>query len=162
MTKPPTSESSAAAGAVLPCPWCQGPYVKKVGRCIECIGCGASGPEMSREANEAEYIHVWNSRSTPQPTSVSEKSPEAGSVGVPEGWQLVPKEPTEAMMAAAWNHTPLEMDDMTDGYFGQAYRDMLAAAPAPKEDCFCDRTGLGVRGVSCGDCPKDYKPKETP
>lgn len=34
------------------------------------------------------------------------------------------------------------------------------AAPAEGgqggEECFCDRTGLGVKGVSCGDCPRDY------
>jgi hypothetical protein len=23
-------------------------------------------------------------------------------------------------------------------------------------ECFCDRTGLGVKGVTCGDCPRDY------
>lgn len=53
-----------------------------------------------------------------------------GDAGVPEGWQLVPKEPTAKMMDAAWDHTPLNMDDMTDGDFGQAYKDMLAAAPS--------------------------------
>lgn len=31
--------------------------------------------------------------------------------------------------------------------------------PAPKqeqEQCWCDATGIGEPGVSCGDCPKDY------
>lgn len=31
------------------------------------------------------------------------------------------------------------------------------AAPLP-EPCYCDRMGIGVPGVSCGDCPRDYKP----
>ena len=31
------------------------------------------------------------------------------------------------------------------------------AQPAPKQDqCWCDATGIGEPGVSCGDCPKDY------
>lgn len=29
---------------------------------------------------------------------------------------------------------------------------------APAEPCYCDRMGIGVPGVSCGDCPRDYKP----
>jgi len=39
--------------------------------------------------------------------------------------------------------------------------DALRAAMAPPaaEACFCDATGLGVPGVSCGDCPRDYAPK---
>lgn len=24
------------------------------------------------------------------------------------------------------------------------------------DECFCDQRGLGVKGVSCGDCPRDY------
>ena len=32
------------------------------------------------------------------------------------------------------------------------------SAPQQAEPCFCDRTGLGEPGVSCGDCPtRDYK-----
>jgi hypothetical protein len=34
---------------------------------------------------------------------------------------------------------------------------------APVDECFCDKHGLGVKGASCGDCPRDYSPpKETP
>ena len=29
-------------------------------------------------------------------------------------------------------------------------------------ECFCDRAGLGVRGVSCGDCPRDYAQPPAP
>lgn len=47
----------------------------------------------------------------------------AGGKGVPDGWQLVPKVPTEAMIEA--------------GYFSlgcvAAYKDMLSAAPSPQE-----------------------------
>lgn len=29
--------------------------------------------------------------------------------------------------------------------------------PTPRADeCFCDQRGLGVKGASCGDCPRDY------
>ena len=55
----------------------------------------------------------------------------AGVGAAPEGWQLVPLEPTPDMMCAAWDSTPAQMDDMTDGDFGQAYKNMLAAAPKP-------------------------------
>lgn len=52
---------------------------------------------------------------------------------VPEGWQLVPKEPAPEMLEAAWDkanelwHTP-EGDDPLPGH---QYRAMLAAAPTP-------------------------------
>lgn len=54
---------------------------------------------------------------------------------IPEGWQLVPIEPTPEMMRAAWStanelwNTP-EADDPLPGH---QYRAMLAAAPAPGE-----------------------------
>ena len=34
----------------------------------------------------------------------------------------------------------------------------LTSPPAGVGECFCDRTGVGMRGVTCGDCPRDYKP----
>lgn len=53
----------------------------------------------------------------------------------PQGWKLVPVEPTAEMKDAAWDHTPLDMNEMTNGDFGQAYKNMLAAAPvAPQDD----------------------------
>ncbi len=35
----------------------------------------------------------------------------------------------------------------------QAAREVIANEP-----CFCDRQQIGVPGVSCGDCPRDYAP----
>ena len=32
----------------------------------------------------------------------------------------------------------------------------VLAAPAVANECWCDKRGLGVKGVSCGDCPRDY------
>lgn len=58
-------------------------------------------------------------------------SASAEPVQIPEGWALVPVEPTPDMMCEAWDHTPVNMDDMTDGDFGQAYKDMIAASPPP-------------------------------
>ena len=40
-----------------------------------------------------------------------------------------------------------------------AERDALTArlaAPAVAGECWCDQQGLGIKGVSCGDCPRDY------
>lgn len=45
---------------------------------------------------------------------------------VPEGWKLVPLEPTQRMIDA---HT----EGMVSGGATRAYRDMLAAAPSPGE-----------------------------
>lgn len=78
------------------------------------------------------------------------------------GYQLVPVEPTDKMVQASL-HLDLSYMPLQEGYDRAAvYKAMLAAAPvqaqpAPKQDqCWCDATGIGEPGVSCGDCPKDY------
>lgn len=52
-----------------------------------------------------------------------EVAAQAGQVAVPEGWKLVPLEPTEDMVGCAWMIEPPRM-------FGEVYRAMLAAAPS--------------------------------
>ena len=73
---------------------------------------------------------------------------------VREGWKLVPVEPTPEMLDCIMDWQ--KIGNVT------AYRAMLAASPKAEpeeEECFCDKTNLGVKGVTCGDCPRDYKPK---
>lgn len=48
---------------------------------------------------------------------------------VPDGWKLVPTEPTKEMRAA-WDSSPICEDD--DAEFRRAYSEMLAAAPEAK------------------------------
>lgn len=48
---------------------------------------------------------------------------------VPEGWRLVPIEPTQEMRNA-WDSSPICEDD--DAEFRRAYSEMLAAAPEAK------------------------------
>lgn len=50
-------------------------------------------------------------------------------VAVPEGWQLVPKEPTRAMLDAA--HTNFRKDIEIDPLLKTSYRAMLSAAQKP-------------------------------
>lgn len=45
-----------------PCPFCGGVRVRHIGRCIECLSCGASGPEMKQEDTRQDYIRRWNTR----------------------------------------------------------------------------------------------------
>lgn len=49
---------------------------------------------------------------------------------VPEGWQLVPVEPTEEMCEAGAN-APLKVRQAEVTWIGVIYRAMLAAAPSP-------------------------------
>lgn len=77
---------------------------------------------------------------------------------------IVPVEPTEAMLAAAWdrwieNTEPREHKSMADLHrhrIGPIYRAMLAASPpvSAKALCDCERShnGLGIVGREC-DCP---------
>ena len=50
---------------------------------------------------------------------------------VPEGWQLVPVEPTEEMCEAGAN-APLKVRQAEATWIGVIYRAMLAAAPKPE------------------------------
>jgi hypothetical protein len=55
-----------------------------------------------------------------------------------------------------WEHMPKQgRDNMRKNA-----RAVLAAAQPAPEPCYCDRMGIGVPGVSCGDCPRDYKPAQ--
>jgi len=52
---------------------------------------------------------------------------------IPEGWQLVPKEPTEEMMRSAYNIVESEGLVTTTWLRRTIYQAMLAAAPSPKD-----------------------------
>lgn len=54
-----------------------------------------------------------------------DESPSGNSLVIPDGWVLVPKEPTPAMLNAAWVSHGI--------YHASAYRTMLAAAPQQNE-----------------------------
>jgi hypothetical protein len=83
---------------------------------------------------------------------------QAVEVGVAYGYHRAYKhadEPTEAQIKDAVIEGVLneicdwfEIADVIDGQDMQEQEE---------EECFCDRNGIGVRGVSCGDCPtRDY------
>lgn len=64
----------------------------------------------------------------PQPASET-----AAQASVPEGWQLVPTEPTRAMANAGWNTGALFSDTRMIHDLTAAYCAMLAAAPRSTE-----------------------------
>jgi len=81
---------------------------------------------------------------------------DAQQAALPKGWKLVPVEPTSGM----WAQIP---GNITCGEWVAQYKAMLAAAPQPPqadEPCYCDKQGIGKPGVTCGDCPRDYLPKD--
>ena len=52
------------------------------------------------------------------------------AVTIPEGWQLVPKEPTQAMIRASWDCAGVSSPiDGQRRYIAVAYHAMLKAAP---------------------------------
>ncbi|MCP1440476.1 hypothetical protein J3D56_003912 [Erwinia persicina] len=57
----------------------------------------------------------------------------AEPVAVPEGWRLVPLEPTVEMINAAQSSTAWDRVDFWEGFYDDkaAYQAMLAAAPTP-------------------------------
>lgn len=94
---------------LLPCPFCGGGDVDPHGwlngegeHGPQCMGCGATG----------ENADAWNARASLP-------------VGVPDGYALVPVEPTFEMRKAVW-----EKHFCSDEGATTIYRAMLAAAPA--------------------------------
>ncbi len=77
----------------------------------------------------------------------------------PPGWALVPRRAGGEMAQAAaqeWDEWAAENRGSFE-CFSACINAAIAAAPvATAEQCFCDSRGLGVPGVSCGDCPRDY------
>lgn len=100
----------------LPCPFCggrcdpngwMGSYDDGVPMCgPECEDCGAT----------ASSIEEWNRRSTAL----------AGKAVVPEGWKLVPLEPTKEMVAKMRYH-----NGGYDKHIKNGYAAMLSVAPEP-------------------------------
>ena len=79
---------------------------------------------------------------------------------VPEGWQLVPKEPTPEMLAGGWGYwlnvmAPGKQRDTA----AKEYAAMLAAAPSP--DCFRDATTESEK-VSEQSAFEDWLEKKSP
>ena len=97
------------------------------------------------------------------------------SPAIPDGYVMVPKEPTDEMIAAAMNCEDVlfNSDDSFCVQFGNIYEAMLAAAPQPQNapqnipeiipDCWC-RTCRPVvlndmRFVVCPDCGNKRCPR---
>ena len=57
---------------------------------------------------------------------------------VPEGWVMVPREPTDKMLADGWSSAnrfgPNDLGIVTDTTCAEVYRAMLAASPSPPAD----------------------------
>lgn len=73
--------------------------------------------------------------------------------GVPDGWQLVPKEPTEQMLREGWDFAG------TRGNAEAAYKTMLASAPPAPQAEKLVKCSYGDNGYACcegGPCAGGY------
>lgn len=57
----------------------------------------------------------------------------AQAAAVPEGWQVVPEEPTKEMIEASWDVAGIGVIGNQQVHIAIAYRVMLAAAPKPED-----------------------------
>jgi hypothetical protein len=100
-------------------------------RTIACCDCGGyqdddSGDWEFKDADLMKFARALLAAAAPAPSA-------------PEGWKLVPIEPTEAMRDAAEKSVPQVFS------MGDEYRAMVAAAPAPS-DAMTPHTMPGFRG----------------
>ncbi|QLX24580.1 Lar family restriction alleviation protein [Citrobacter freundii] len=109
---------------LLPCPLCGGgaefDYDDDNLNWISCSACGISTDTVYHTDIDArdKLREVWNRR-----TAMLQGKSAGNSPVVPDGWQLVPKEHTEAMNKAGW--AAINEHDAIN----PTYRAMLAAAP---------------------------------
>lgn len=120
MTRP-----SDGAVALLACPFCGAEQHRIETQWIECKACDAYGPTSEKSGTEDKYA-AWNRRAP-------------GRV-VPEGWALVPVEPTVAMLDAGCAQHSCEQGDpyysapdLTESDARAVYVAMLATAPSGGE-----------------------------
>jgi len=116
---------------IAPCPFCASTNLTMTvdaqnWNVVQCDNCGASGPCIDLEGDA--YINRWNERaiaSLPAP------------VGVPEGWKLVPVEPTPEILSSLFVLPDMgpngqiirhSVDKLPD-----AYRAMLSVSPPPPQ-----------------------------
>lgn len=84
-----------------------------------CLAYGVKSLQPIAQAAQPAHAHAID-------TSPERVEKQAGNVQVPEGWKLVPVEPTEAMLKAGNKHTwPYPCV--------YSYKAMLSAAPSTKE-----------------------------
>lgn len=118
---------------LLPCPFCGGAARIAFeeydfnGAQIECKECHASGGHHSDDKHGDAAADSWNRRA----------AIEANTPAVPDGWKLVPVEPTDAMLEAARTCHKGRMYPQDDKHGPAAMRrrefvSMLAAAPQPQ------------------------------
>ena len=69
----------------------------------------------------------------PEDSTYTRGPPAASPAGVPDGWVLVPVEPTDDMLAQACTHDTAPRNDKTDQWNRDTWAFMLAAAPQPGE-----------------------------
>lgn len=108
-------------GDPLPCPFCGSTDVGGAGGTVGCYRCPA---EIAvQNANTAYAVELWNNRVKTQPQPA-----------VPEGWKLVPVEPTEAMMRDAADNLcgqfGVEFVRPKEQFARAVYRELLRFAPA--------------------------------
>ncbi|MGF6633543.1 Lar family restriction alleviation protein [Paraburkholderia sp. MM6662-R1] len=120
--------AQAVSDELKPCPFCGSDEVtigsfgssyvdpQHYVQCEECDGA------TMRHASDAAAIAAWNRRAAASAQAT-------GQAGVPDGWKLVPAEPTDQMTFVGQSH---RYDSAWS--IGAIYRKMLAAALTPPQD----------------------------
>ena len=99
-------------GELAECPCCGSIDVGGAHDNVHCYGCGLN---ITKGRPLKNAIESWNMRARPLPAQA-----------VPEGWQLVPIEPTPAMLKEI--HL---IDEFSERALIVRYKTMLSAAPKP-------------------------------
>ena len=129
------------------------------------LGCqtmgGDVGWKLSFSQSGAGVCHRLNGEQFEQPlhTEQTVRALLAAAPSMPQGWKLVPVEPTQEML----DHVNRTVPDLFE--LGDEYRAMLAAAPQPPKEqtCWCTTcrpiTMQDLRFVVCPECGNKRCPR---
>lgn len=100
------------------------------------------GKPKSKEHDEISYwLEHENGLAILQKINTNNAPPQAAAI--PEGWQLVPVEPTGVMKDAGNNNVPLSVKYLHPA--AEVYRAMLSAAPKQHSECDCEALQSRIR-----------------
>lgn len=122
-------------------------------RCLDARMPGVWGSHDTAESRDA-LAESWDARGVKYETRDLYASPHPAAPQVPEGWVLVPLDPTPEMMRAAQDNPEYRVSG--DGAY-RTYRAMLnATPPAPEQPRCATCDGRGEIGGHVGQTPESF------
>src|SRR5882762_4546279 len=146
-----TNETTRAEAVLANCPFCGVPLsirkaINLFGDC-DTAGCWAHERKVSVNLDDPRQVDSWNRRKASPPVQPPE--PVAMGVSIPEGYALVPIEPTEGMRkAVGWPFKGYMFPYQVKSEIMRMWKAMIAASPTPQPEAQASGFAEGVEAAA--------------